>query len=62
MEGEAGLMANPKVRTSRANTHSRCANWKAKPVSLATVTTPDGRTVQVPQHLAAAARKGYIEV
>ncbi|MBW3089050.1 50S ribosomal protein L32 [Bifidobacterium sp. 82T24] len=54
-------MAHPKYRTSRANTRSRRANWKAKPVSLATVTTPDGRTVQVPQHLASAVRKGYIE-
>ncbi|PWG59662.1 50S ribosomal protein L32 [Bifidobacterium catulorum] len=55
-------MAHPKVRKSRANMHSRRANWKAKPVDLATVTTPDGRTVQVPQHLSAAVRKGYVEV
>ena len=55
-------MALPKYRTSRSHTHSRRANWKAKPVELATVTTPDGRTVQVPQHLAAAACKGYIQI
>lgn len=55
-------MAHPKVRKSRANTHSRRANWKAKPVDLATVTTPDGSTVQVPQNLASAVRKGYVNI
>ncbi|ADB10461.1 hypothetical protein BDP_1880 [Bifidobacterium dentium Bd1] len=29
---------------------------------MATVTTPDGRTVQVPSNLAAAARRGYMHV
>ncbi|OZG59119.1 50S ribosomal protein L32 [Bifidobacterium tissieri] len=55
-------MAHPKVRKSRANTHSRRANWKTKPVDLATVTTPDGSTVQVPHHLASAARRGYLDI
>ena len=55
-------MALPKYRTSRAHTHSRRANWKAKPVELANVTTPDGRTVKVPQNLATAVRKGYVHI
>ena len=55
-------MALPKYKTSRANTHSRRAKWKAKPVDLATVATPEGRTVKVPQHLAAAVRKGYLHI
>ena len=55
-------MALPKYKTSRANTRSRRANWKAKSVDLVTVTTPDGRSVQVPSNLAAAVRKGYVDV
>ena len=55
-------MALPKTRTSRANTHSRRSNWKAKPVDLVTTTTPDGREAQVPAYLAAAVRKGYVDV
>ena len=54
-------MALPKVRTSRANTHARRANWKAKAPQLATVRTTDGQTVQVPPYLAAAVRKGYVK-
>ena len=50
-------MALPKYKT-----RSRRANWKAKPVDLVTVTTPDGRSVQVPSNLAAAVRKGYVDV
>lgn len=59
MEGEARLMALPKVRTSRANTRTRRSNWKAKVQQLATVQTPEGETVRVPQNLAAAVRRGY---
>ncbi|MDH7872813.1 50S ribosomal protein L32 [Bifidobacterium catenulatum] len=55
-------MALPETRTSRANTHSRRSNWKAKPVDLVTTTTPDGRKVQVPGYLVPAVRKGYVDV
>ena len=34
-------MALPKYKTSRANTHSRRANWKA--TAAATVNCPNGR-------------------
>ncbi len=54
-------MALPKYKASRANTHSRRANWKAKVPQLATVRTPEGEVVQVPQNLAAAVRKGVYE-
>ena len=54
-------MANPKYRTSRSHTRSRRANWKATTPQLVTVTTPEGKTTQVPQNLAAAVRKGYIK-
>ena len=54
-------MALPKYKTSRANTHSRRANWKADVAQLATVRTPDGEVVKVPQQLAAAVRKGYVQ-
>ena len=55
-------MALPKTSTSRANTHSRRSNWKAKPVDLVTTTAPDGRKVQVPAYLVTAVRKGYVDV
>lgn len=55
-------MALPKYRTSRAHTHSRRANWKAKSPQLVTVTDHSGRQVQVPQYLAAAVRKGYVRI
>ena len=61
MESEAGLMALPKVRTSRANTRTRRAQWKAKAPQLVTVRTPEGEEVRVPQNLAAAVRKGYVK-
>ncbi|MFT8639794.1 50S ribosomal protein L32 [Bifidobacterium sp.] len=53
-------MALPKYKTSRANTHSRRAQWKARGAQLVSVRTPEGDEVQVPQHLAAAVRKGYL--
>lgn len=43
-------MALPKTRTSRANTHARRSQWKAQAVDLATVTTPEGETVRVPNN------------
>ena len=54
-------MALPKYKKSRANTHSRRANWKAEEAQLVTVRTPDGEEVKVPQNLAAAVRKGYVQ-
>ena len=54
-------MALPKYKTSRANTHSRRANWKAEAPQFITVQTPQGESVQVPQNLAAAVRKGYVK-
>lgn len=54
-------MALPKYKTSRANTHSRRSQWKAQTARLITVSTPEGKSVQVPQNLAAAVRKGYIK-
>nr|WP_252969321.1 50S ribosomal protein L32 [Bifidobacterium dentium] len=45
-------MATPKNRTSRSRTRSRRAHWKTEAPQLATVTTPDGRTVQMPSNLA----------
>ncbi|WP_082440318.1 50S ribosomal protein L32 [Bifidobacterium aesculapii] len=54
-------MALPKVRTSRANTRTRRSQWKATVPQLATVTTPEGEVVRVPQNLAAAVRKGYVK-
>ena len=61
MESEARLMALPKERKSRANTRTRRSQWKAQAPQLATVTTPEGETVQVPQNLAPAVRKGYVK-
>lgn len=55
-------MALPKTRTSRANTHSRRSNWKAKPVDLVATVTPDGHEVRVPAYLVPAVRKGYVDV
>lgn len=54
-------MALPKARKSRANTRTRRSQWKAQAPQLSTVTTPEGETVQVPQNLAAAVRKGYVK-
>ncbi|MCI1219431.1 MAG: 50S ribosomal protein L32 [Bifidobacterium sp.] len=54
-------MALPKYKTSRANTHARRSQWRAEVPQLATVRTPEGETVQVPQTLAAAVRKGYVK-
>ena len=55
-------MALPKTRPSRANTHSRRSNWKAKPVDLVATVTPDGHEMRVPAYLVPAVRKGYVDV
>jgi large subunit ribosomal protein L32 len=52
-------MATPKYRMSRSRTRSRRAHWKAKSEQPIEVTMPDGTVLQVPQRLAAAARRGY---
>ncbi|MCH4159922.1 50S ribosomal protein L32 [Bifidobacterium sp.] len=55
-------MALPKYKKSRANTHARRSQWKAETAQLITVRTPEGENVIVPQHLAAAARKGKLKL
>ncbi|MFT9397719.1 MAG: 50S ribosomal protein L32 [Bifidobacterium psychraerophilum] len=55
-------MALPKYKKSRANTHARRAQWKAHNEQIITVSTPDASVVEVPQHLAAAARKGLLKL
>jgi large subunit ribosomal protein L32 len=61
LEGEARLMALPKYKISRANTHARRSQWKAEAPQFVTVRTPGGEAMQVPQPLAAAVRKGYVK-
>ncbi|WP_460748269.1 50S ribosomal protein L32 [Myceligenerans cantabricum] len=53
-------MAVPKRKMSRSRTRSRRSQWKATLPVLVAVTTPDGRSVRVPQHLAGAARRGML--
>jgi large subunit ribosomal protein L32 len=43
-------MAVPKRRTSRANTRSRRANWKAAPIDLVPIVV-DGQRKLVPRRL-----------
>ena len=54
-------MAVPKRRTSRSNTRSRRAQWKAAPVDLVTVSVA-GRTAQVPRRLLRAYERGLLEL
>lgn len=54
-------MAVPKRRTSRANTRSRRAQWKAEAPGLVTVTVA-GRQHKVPRRLLKAARLGLIDL
>ena len=54
-------MATPKFRKSRANTHSRRSQWKAKNPELQTVKI-DGQEVRIPRRLVKAAQAGLIEV
>ena len=53
-------MAVPKRKTSRSNTRSRRAQWKAAVPDLVPITTPDGRELLVPRRLVAAYRRGYL--
>lgn len=52
-------MAVPKRMTSRSNTRSRRAQWKAAPVDLVEVTV-DGRRHLVPRRLVAAVHRGLV--
>lgn len=51
-------MAVPKRRTSRSNTRSRRANWRAEATQLVPV---PGSDHLVPQRLLAAVRRGLID-
>lgn len=53
-------MAVPKRRTSRSNTRSRRANWKATPPDLVPIVV-DGRRVLVPRRLIKAVQRGYLQ-
>jgi large subunit ribosomal protein L32 len=52
-------MAVPKRRTSRSNTRSRRAQWKAAPPDLVPVTIA-GRRYLVPRRLVRAYQRGLI--
>ncbi|MEK6442777.1 50S ribosomal protein L32 [Pseudonocardia sp. T1-2H] len=52
-------MAVPKRRTSRSNTRSRRANWKAARPDLLPVTI-DGRRHLVPRRLVKAYERGIL--
>ena len=53
-------MAGPKRRMSRANTHSRRANWKATPPDLVPVRV-GGVVHKVPRRLVTAVQRGLID-
>ncbi|MEU6558993.1 50S ribosomal protein L32 [Nocardia nova] len=53
-------MAVPKRRMSRANTHSRRANWKATAPDLVPVTVA-GVMYRVPRRLVKAVERGLID-
>lgn len=54
-------MAVPKRRLSRSNTRSRRSRWKATPVPLTPVRTPDGRVVEAPRRLARSIERGLVD-
>lgn len=54
-------MAVPKRKTSRSNTRSRRAQWRAKTVDLVPVTV-DGVRRYVPRRLVRAVHEGRVEV
>jgi large subunit ribosomal protein L32 len=54
-------MAVPKRKTSRSNTRSRRANWKATPLQLVPITV-DGRTGRVPRRLVRAYQLGILQL
>lgn len=53
-------MAVPKRKTSRSNTRSRRAQWKATAPELVAVKV-DGVTHRVPRRLVRAVQRGLIE-
>lgn len=53
-------MAVPKRRTSRSNTRSRRANWRATPPDLVPVVIA-GRRHLVPRRLVRAYQRGLLE-
>jgi large subunit ribosomal protein L32 len=53
-------MAVPKRRTSRSNTRSRRAQWKATPPDLVPIVIA-GRRRLVPRRLVRAYQRGYLE-
>ncbi len=52
-------MAVPKRRTSRSNTRSRRAQWKASRPDLVPIVV-DGREHLLPRRLVPAYRRGYL--
>lgn len=54
-------MAVPKRRTSRSNTRSRRAQWKATPVDLVPIRI-DGVVYHVPRRLVAAYQRGLLRL
>lgn len=53
-------MAVPKRRTSRSNTRTRRARWKATPPDLVPIVIA-GRRQLVPRRLVRAYQRGYLE-
>jgi large subunit ribosomal protein L32 len=53
-------MAVPKRRTSRSNTRTRRAHWKATPPDLVPIVVA-GRRHLVPRRLVRAYQRGYLE-
>ncbi|EWC60925.1 LSU ribosomal protein L32p [Actinokineospora spheciospongiae] len=53
-------MAVPKRKTSRSNTRSRRAQWKATAPDLVPVTALDGRKLMVPRGLVKAYQRGLL--
>jgi large subunit ribosomal protein L32 len=53
-------MAVPKRKTSRSNTRTRRARWKAAPPDLVPLTL-DGRHILIPRHLLRAYQRGLIQ-
>jgi large subunit ribosomal protein L32 len=54
-------MAVPKRKTSRSNTRSRRANWKATAPDLVPIVV-DGRRIFVPRPLVKAYQRGLLEI
>lgn len=53
-------MAVPKRKTSRSNTRTRRARWKATPPDLIPLTL-DGQRILIPRHLIRAYQRGLIQ-